>query len=94
MNRKKFLERKKALEKYLIEFEPNFFKINSDLFNPKPEYEFLVDFQSPSQVVKLFVSRELAVKARSKSTGKIEWAVGKEVLEPTLSNKIYKSLSE
>lgn len=78
-------ERKLAIDNYVIENHPKFAS-QASLFDPKPSLNF--EWSSSKQVVKFFKTLDLAVKAKSKSTGRLEWTVGSKELSKKLPNSL------
>lgn len=72
-----YLERLRFLNTYVENNHPEFCGGN-DLFTQTPSC--LIQWSSSKQVIKLFKKLGIAVKERSKHTGKLEWTVGAKVL--------------
>jgi len=72
-NLKTFQQQEMFLREYVEAHHPEFTG-TVDLFNAKPTC--LIKWSSSQQVIKLFKKLNIAVKERSKSTGKMEWTVG------------------
>jgi DNA polymerase I-like protein with 3'-5' exonuclease and polymerase domains len=84
-NEVKYVERRKALDQYVIENIPKFSGMT--LFGPGEE-ECLIDWKSPKQVIALLRHLDACPKERSKQTKKMEWSASSKALLPTLPNNL------
>ena len=81
-NTKLYVEKKKRLDKWVTDNYPRYSR--TDLFS---EQECLVDWKSPTEVVKFARYLEFCPKEKSKQTGRMEYTVGAKAMFKLLSNE-------
>lgn len=84
-NEVKYVERRKALDRYVIENYPRYTALT--LFGEGHE-ECMVDWKSPKQVIDFFKHLDACPMERSKQTKKMEYSVSSKALLPTLPNDL------